>query len=108
MQVLQIVQGNNQRPKVQQHDEQRERQRVSNDEQEGSNDEEEHNPFYDDSSSSDREPSGRRPGARNRDRDLNFKIEITEFEGKLQPDDFIDWLNMVEFSNSKMSQTRNE
>jgi len=27
---------------------------------------------------------------------LDFKVEISEFEGQLNPDDFLNWLNTVE------------
>jgi len=27
---------------------------------------------------------------------MDFKVDISEFEGKQNPDDFLDWLNMVE------------
>jgi len=49
------------------------------------------------SSSSDKEPRRRVRGARRTPQNSNdFKVEIPEFEGKLDPDEFLEWLHTVE------------
>lgn len=53
----------------------------------------ESNPFA--SSDGDEE---RRPRRTRRDKQsyMNFKVEIPEFEGRLDPDEFLEWINTVE------------
>jgi len=37
-----------------------------------------------------------RPKPRFQDNTIDFKVEIPEFEGKLDPEEFLDWLHTVE------------
>jgi len=48
-------------------------------------------------SSSDEEPFRRpRPEQRGQGNSNDFRVEIPEYEGKLDPEDFLDWLHIVE------------
>ncbi|XP_039140401.1 uncharacterized protein LOC120277608 [Dioscorea cayenensis subsp. rotundata] len=58
---------------------------------------EDQNPFY--SSSSSREgsgPSNRHQTRAVRRQEFDIKVDIPEFEGRMQPDEFVDWLHTVE------------
>ncbi|KAF8021452.1 hypothetical protein BT93_G1786 [Corymbia citriodora subsp. variegata] len=48
------------------------------------------------SDSSDSDYQARRRRGRHKDNDRDVKVEVPEFEGSLNPDDFIDWLHAVE------------
>jgi len=48
------------------------------------------------SSPSETSRGARRTNRRPREAHLNFKVDIPEFEGKLDPDEFLDWLQTVE------------
>ena len=56
-------------------------------------DEEEESNFFG-SSSDEGRPRARR-NQRNSNRSLDFKVEILEFEGRLDPDEFLEWLQTV-------------
>ncbi|GJX74962.1 reverse transcriptase [Tanacetum coccineum] len=59
--------------------------------------EEEYDYPFGSSSSSDSGHSSHQHRRVNRSRhDFNFKVDILEFDGKIQPDEFLDWLYMVE------------
>ena len=47
------------------------------------------------SSGEDEERRSRRSG-RGKQLALDFKVEILEFEGQLNPDEFIDWMNTID------------
>ena len=49
-----------------------------------------------DSSSEEEEPRMVRGGSRNQSNSNDFRVELPEFEGKLDPEEFVDWLNTVE------------
>lgn len=59
------------------------------DDEDSDNEDDVENPFHNHS------PAMHR-SHRNFERDLNIKVDILEFEGRAQPDDFIDWLHTVE------------
>ncbi|GLU23899.1 hypothetical protein SLE2022_398740 [Rubroshorea leprosula] len=70
---------------------------------ESEEDTDDENPFHhlrdnESSSSAERVRRGRRPqqNAAPKSTDLGIKIDIPDFEGRLQPDEFIDWLHTVE------------
>ena len=49
-----------------------------------------------DSSSEKEMPRMARGESRNQANTNEFRVEVPEFEGKLDPEEFIDWLNTVE------------
>jgi len=58
--------------------------------------EEEKEPHSHGSSSEDASPRTQRRRRRHSSNFNDFKVDISEFEGKLDPDDFIEWLQTVE------------
>ena len=58
--------------------------------------EEEEEPLSNGSSSEEASPRSRRRGRRHTSNFNDFKVDISEFEGKLDPDDFTEWLQTVE------------
>jgi len=58
--------------------------------------EEEEEPHFNGSSSEDVSPRSHRRGRRQSTNYNDFKVDNLEFEGKLDPDDFIEWLQTVE------------
>jgi len=58
--------------------------------------EEEEEPHSNGSSSEDASPRTQRRGRRHSSNFNDFKVDIPEFEGKLNPDDFIEWLQTME------------
>ncbi|KAL9438185.1 hypothetical protein AB3S75_023951 [Citrus x aurantiifolia] len=67
-------------------------------EEEGSiNDGVDYNPFHQEqSSNSEFSSRSRIHSRRNSYQPFDFKVEIPEFEGRMQPEEFVDWLNTVE------------
>ena len=58
--------------------------------------EEEEEPLSNGSSSEEASPRSHRRGRRHTTNFNDFKVDIPGFEGKLDPDDFIEWLQTVE------------
>ncbi|PWA72114.1 hypothetical protein CTI12_AA275430 [Artemisia annua] len=57
----------------------------------------EENPFFHSSSSEEVEDYNyQNRGRRNQFREFDIKVNIPEFEGRMQPDEFLDWLHTVE------------
>ena len=97
---LQQIEMNELRRQIQDLQQQLEAQRVQQGQNENPYQEEEfnENPFHEGNSSSS-EGEARHPYRRPANqfsKDLGIKIEIPNFEGRLQPDDFQDWLHTVE------------
>ncbi|KAL9415754.1 hypothetical protein AB3S75_039028 [Citrus x aurantiifolia] len=66
-------------------------------EEEGSiNDGVDYNPFHQEISNSEFSSRSRIHRRRNSYQPFDFKVEIPEFEGRMQPEEFVDWLNTVE------------
>ena len=69
-------------------------------ESEQDREEEDSNPFP---SSNDEDRPRARRNQRNSHPSLDFKVEIPEFEGRLDPDEFLEWLQTVErFLSTRM------
>ncbi|GKB87773.1 hypothetical protein Tco_0960045 [Tanacetum coccineum] len=74
-----------------------------------SKDDEDQNPFFKYSSSDESMTNQiHNRGRRNQFREFDIKVDIPEFEGRVQPDEFLDWLHTVErvFNFKEVSDER--